>query len=62
MWGPVANDGILAFVALNAAKAQYAVAVRDSLSDEDAPGFIANLFDDFDALARYPLQRIPRRT
>ena len=54
MWGPAANDGILAFVALNAAKTQYAVAVRGSLSDEDAPGFIANWFDDFDALAQVP--------
>jgi hypothetical protein len=54
MWGPAANDGILAFVALNATKTQYAVAVRGSLSDEDAPGFIANWFDDFDALAQVP--------
>lgn len=54
MWGPAANDGILAFVALNAAKTQYAVAVRGSLSDEDAPGFIANWFDDFDALVQVP--------
>jgi len=30
------------------------VAVRGSLSDEDAPGFIANWFDDFDALAQVP--------
>ena len=54
MWGPAANDGILAFVALNADKTRYAVAVRGSLSDEDAPGFIANWFDDFDALVQVP--------
>src|ERR1700720_4500178 len=54
MWGPAANDGILAFVALNAAKTQYAVAVRGSLIDEDAPGFIADWFDDFDALVQVP--------
>ena len=54
VWGPAANDGILAFVALNAARTQYAVAIRGSLSDEDAPGFIANWFDDFDAMAQVP--------
>src|SRR5262245_24117236 len=53
-WGPAANDGILAFVALDAAGTQYAVAIRGSLSDEDAPGFISNWFDDFDALAQAP--------
>src|SRR5262245_44699975 len=53
-WGPAANDGILAFVALNAARTQYAVAIRGSLSDRDAPGFIANWFDDFDAFAQVP--------
>ena len=54
VWGPAANDGILAFVALNAAKTQYAVAIRGSLSDKDAPGFISNWFDDFDALGQVP--------
>jgi hypothetical protein len=54
VWGPAANDGILAFVALNAPRSRYAVAIRGSLSDVDAPGFIANWFDDFDALAQVP--------
>ena len=54
VWGPADNDGILAFVALNGARTQYALAIRGSLSDEDAPGFIANWFDDFDALTQVP--------
>jgi hypothetical protein len=53
-WGPADNDGILAFVALNSAGTQYAVAIRGSLTDEDAAGFISNWFDDFDALVQVP--------
>jgi hypothetical protein len=53
-WGPVDNDGILAFVALNSAATRYAIAIRGSLTDEDAPGFISNWFDDFDALVQVP--------
>src|SRR5215471_9660528 len=54
VWGPADNDGVLSFVALNAARTQYGVAIRGSLSDEDAPGFISNWFDDVDAFVQVP--------
>src|SRR5262245_44658719 len=62
VWGPADNDGVLSFVALNAARTQYGVAIRGSLSNEDAPGFISNWFDDADAFVQvawlYP-QTVP---
>src|SRR5262245_2545515 len=54
LWGPADNDGVLSFVAQNASRTQYAVAIRGSLSDEDAPGFISNWFDDADAFVQVP--------
>lgn len=53
-WGPVDNDGILAYVAISDDGSTYALAFRGSLTEDDAEGFVENWLADLDAIEFLP--------
>lgn len=53
VWGPANNAGNLVYVAVNAARTVYGVAIRGTVQD-DVTGFFTNVLEDLDALSLVP--------